>query len=114
MALYEAKALPGAALAASARFHANHLPLIEIALATLGETLTIIFPPADNTHRGWRLAVVQELARAYAPVRINAVAGDNEAAIAAAIGYLETAEGVTGQSLMLVGEGAGAVLSSFS
>jgi hypothetical protein len=112
MALYAVKALPDAALAAAALFHANHLPLIQLALATLDETLTIIFPPADHTHRGWRLAVVQELARTYAPQRINAVASDSEAVIAAAVRYLEAAAGVTGQSLMLVGEGAGAVLSS--
>lgn len=112
MALYEATALPDAPLAASARFHANHLPLIETALAALDETLTIIFPPAARTHRGWRLAVVQELARQYAPLRINAVSGDNEAAISAAVNYLEIAEGVTGQSFLLVGAGAGAVLSS--
>jgi hypothetical protein len=112
MAVYEVKALPEAALAASAQFHANHLPLIEIVLATIDEPLTIIFPPVDHTHHGWRLAALQELARQYAPLRINAVAGDDAAAIAASIRYLEAADGVTGQSLMLVGEGAGAVLSS--
>ncbi len=103
MAVYAVKALPEAALAAAALFHAHHLPLIEIVLATLAEPLIIIFPPADHTHRGWRLAVVQELARQNAPLRINAVAGDSEAAIAAAVRYLETADGVTGQSLLLVG-----------
>ena len=112
MALYEVQALPDAALAASVRFHANQLPLIEIALTALDEPLTIIFPPADHTHRGWRRAVVQELARAYAPIRINAVAGDSDAAISAAVGYFETAKGVTGQYFLLVGAGAGAVLSS--
>ena len=112
MAVYEVEALPDAALAAAALFHANHLPLIEIALATLDETLTIVFSPADHTHRGWRLAVVQELARQYAPLRINAVSGDNDAAISAAVNSLEIAEGVTGQSFLLVGAGAGTVLSS--
>lgn len=112
MALYEVKALPDAALAAAAQFYANHLPLIEIALMALDETLTIIFPPADYAHSGWRLAVVEELAREYAPLRINAVAGDSEAAIVAAVSYLESAQGITGQSLLLVGMGGGAVLSS--
>ncbi len=111
MAVYEVKALPEAPLAASARFHAHHLPLIEIALATIDEPLTIIFRPVDHTHRSWRLAVVQELARQYTPLRINAVAGDGEAAIAAAVRYLGTAEGVTGQSLLLVGDDTIAVLS---
>lgn len=112
MAHYEVKALPDAPLAAAAQFYANHLPLIEIALMALDETLTIIFPPADYDHRGWRLAVVEELARQYAPLRINAVAGDSAAAIAAAVSYLDAAEGITGQSVLLVGIGAGAVLSS--
>ena len=111
MAVYPVKAQPAEALAAAAQFHAHHLPLIEIALAAGDGPLTIIFPPADHTHRGWRLAVVQELARQYAPLRINAVAGDSEAAIAMSVRYLDTAQGVTGQSLLLVGDEAGVVLS---
>jgi hypothetical protein len=59
--------------------------------------LVIIFPSAPYDHRGWRLAAVQDLARAVAPGRVNAIAGDDEAAIAATLVYLEGAPGVTGQ-----------------
>jgi hypothetical protein len=48
-----------------------------------------VFPAADHSHRGWRLAAVQGLAREHAPRRVNAVASDDEAAIAAAARYLE-------------------------
>ena len=74
--------------------------------------LTLIFPPADHSHRAWRLAAVQALAREYAPVRVNALASKSESAIAAALAYLGTAEGVTGQLLELDDTGAGEVVSS--
>ena len=59
----------------------------------------LVFAPADHTHRGWRLAAVQELARAAAPLRVNGVAGDDDAAIAAADRLPRRAPGVTGQLL---------------
>jgi len=110
-------ALPGEPLAAAAEFHARVLPQIVQArdeptiAAPLINHLTLVFAPADHTHRGWRLAVVQSLARAQAPRRINAVASDDERAIAAAGRYLSAAEGVTGQYWTLDGNGAGEVLS---
>ena len=112
MALLRVGPLPGEALAASARFHAEHLPAVLAALADQGEgeALTLVFAPADHSHRGWRLSVVQGLAREHAPRRINAVASDDEAAIAAAARYLAMAPGVTGQYLVLDGSGAGEVV----
>ena len=64
MALLRVGPLPGEALAASARFHAEHLPAVLAALADQGEgeALTLVFAPADHSHRGWRLSVVQGLA----------------------------------------------------
>jgi hypothetical protein len=110
MRVLRVAALPDDALAASARFHEQDLPAAQAALAK-GEDLTLVFAPADHTHRGWRLAAVQGLAREHAPVRVNAVAGDDEAGIAAALRYLEGAPGVTGQLLPLDSIGAGEVLS---
>ena len=110
MALLRVGALPEAALAAAARFHAEVLPEVLAQLAR-GEHLVLVFTPADHTHRGWRLAVVQQLAREHAPIRVNALAGDDEAAIAAAAEYLAGAAGVTGQYLPLDGNGAGDILS---
>jgi len=72
----------------------------------------LIFPPADHTHRAWRLAAVQELAREAAPLRVNAVASDDPAAIESALAYIENAPGLTGQYLALDDTGAGAVIPS--
>ncbi|MCK9542397.1 MAG: hypothetical protein M0R03_10265 [Novosphingobium sp.] len=102
----------GAPLDDAARFHTRDLPEIEALMARGGDDLTLVFPPADHAHRGWRLAVVQELARRYAPLRINAVASDDEAAIAATLAYLARAPGVTGQYLPLDSQGAKAVIVS--
>ena len=74
------------------------------------QCLTLVFAEADHTHRGWRLAAVQILAREHAPARVNALAGGNAAAIAAALAYLGAADGVTGQYLPLDDAGAGPVV----
>lgn len=103
--------LPEGALEAAAQFHAAVLPQARAAL-TKGADLVLVFPPADYTHKGWRLAAVQQLARDFAPTRVNALTSGDEAAIAAAAAYLAEAPGVTGQLLALDGNGAGEVLSS--
>ena len=110
MAVLRVGVLPEAALAAAAEFHARVLPLANPPFKE-GD-LTLIFPPADHTHRDWRLAVVQSLARKLAPVRVNGLVSDGENAIAAALAYLAAAQGVTGQLLQLDDTGAGEVLSS--
>ncbi len=111
MALLRLGPLPGEALAASARFHGEVLPQVLAVLAQRPAGLTLVFPPADHSHRAWRLAAVQALAREHAPLRVNALASDDEAAIAAAAAFLDRAEGVTGQLLVLDGAGAGEVIS---
>ena len=105
MALLRVGPLPDSALAASAEFHARVLPLID--LPRDGEPfLLLVFLPADHTHRAWRLAAVQGLAREHAPIRVNGVASDDEAAIVAALDYLAHAPGVTGQYWPLDAQGA--------
>ena len=89
--------LPDAALEAAAEFHAIVLPLVTPPHS--GEDLVLVFPSAPYDHRSWRLAAVQDLARAAAPARVNAIAGDDEAAIAETLAYVERAPGVTGQLL---------------
>ena len=64
--------------------------------------MTIVFDPAPYDHRGWRLAAIQDLARAAAPARVNAVAGNGDQAIADTIAYLERSPGITGQLLEVV------------
>lgn len=98
--------LPSSAVEAAARFHGEVAPGIVDKLAS-GADAVIVFEPADYTHRAWRLAAVQGLAREHAPVRVNAVAGNEEMAIRAAADFLGRAPGVTGQYLVLDGSGAG-------
>jgi len=95
--------LPVPPLDAAAVFHAEHLPLARAALAD-ADALAIVFEPAGHEHRGWRLAAVQALARETASKRVNAVAGDDDGAIAQALTYLETAPGITGQLLAVDGK----------
>ena len=98
--------LPDDPLAAAAAFHERYLPRLR------GRTddLLLVFPPADHGHRGWRLAAVQGLARQAVPGRVNALAGDDAAAIASARTFLAGAPGLTGQLLALDGRGAAPVL----
>ncbi|MEP7222728.1 MAG: Rossmann fold domain-containing protein [Novosphingobium sp.] len=85
-------------LGAAAEFYAQVLPIV---VADQTNDLLLIFPPADHTHRAWRLAAVQEIARSKAPLRVNAAASNDPAAIMAALAYLDGAAGVTGQYLPL-------------
>jgi hypothetical protein len=101
MALLRVGPLPDEPLHAAARFHADILPHI----APMTPGLTLVFAPADHTHRAWRLAAVQGLARRWAPIRVNAVASADEGAILAANTYLDEAPGVTGQYLPLADMG---------
>jgi hypothetical protein len=109
MALLDVGPLPEEPLAAAAKFHLEVLPRAREALATSGN-LVLVFAPADHTHRDWRLGAVRGLAREHALARVNALAGNDPAAIAAAARYLDQAPGVTGQLLPLDGTGAGPML----
>ncbi len=108
MARLQVPLLPDLPSAAAAAFHREILPQAAALLAEDDTCLTLLFAPADHTHRAWRLAAVQSLAREHAPARVNAIAGGGDTA--AALAYLEAAEGVTGQYLPLDDVGAGAVV----
>ena len=101
--------LPDEAPAAAAQFHLQTLPRVLKAIAQ-GDDLVLVFGPADHTHRDWRNGIVRGLARQFAPLRVNGIAGDEEPAIAAAAEYLTRAPGVTGQLLPVDGTGAGPML----
>jgi hypothetical protein len=102
MALVQVTGLPEAPLDAAAAFYRDWLPLIEAGLAASeDESTVLVFAPADHSHRGWRLAAVQELARAHAPRRINALVCDAEPGVIAARGLLDVCQGITGQLLAL-------------
>jgi len=109
-------ALPDSPLDAAAHFLAELVPLAREALQGGGpkqwpgpglkevDALAIVFPPAGKEHYGWRLAVVQELAREAAPKRVNGVVGDHPRAIDEATDWLANAPGITGQLLAVDGK----------
>ena len=89
--------LPGDPLEAAGAFNDRWLDAARTLLES-GDDLLLVFPPADHTHRAWRRAVVQGLARRHAPARANAITG--KAGDAAGIErYFANAPGVTGQYL---------------
>lgn len=90
--------LPDRPLDAAARFQELWLPQAR----SCDEDLLLVFAPAYHTHRKWRLAMVQELAREAAPGhRVNAVASSDDTAIGEAEDYFAGAPGITGQYLRL-------------
>ena len=110
MPVFRVGALPDAPLAAASQFYGQCLPQLRVELVSGNDPVAIVFAGADYRHRGWRTEAVASLAREVAPRRINAVAGDDSRAIAAAIDWLERAPGVTGQLLRLDSQGAGEVI----
>jgi hypothetical protein len=101
-AIVVARNLPEGALDAATRFHASLVPMVR-ERAQEHPLVVIDFATADHTHASWRQAVVGDLARDLAPVRVNAVASraDAHEARAEAIAYLTRAPGVTGQVFAL-------------
>ena len=96
-ALVEVTGLPAAPIDAAAAFHRDFAPQVR-SYAREGD-VAVVFDHADHTHRGWRLAVVQELAREAAPRRVNAIEGEDERYVSELLYYLQSAPGVTGQLL---------------
>ncbi|MEN7535781.1 Rossmann fold domain-containing protein [Aurantiacibacter flavus] len=103
-AIVAARDLPASALDAAAQFHASLVPLVR-EQAQEHPLVVIDFAAADHSNASWRQAVVGQLARELAPVRVNAIASQTEAqeARARALEYLARAPGVTGQVLCLDG-----------
>jgi len=98
--------LPDQPLDAVDVFHDRVAPALLDALAQLDPDgdLVIVFEPAGPEHRAWRLAAVQDFARAAAPNwRCNAVTGDDQRLLAPLLAYLAAAPGVTGQMLVVDG-----------
>ena len=96
--------LPAGAIEAAAAFHRDWLAQAEALLSGECAALAIVVPAAPYDHADWRRAAARDLARAYTPKRINLVAGDDDAAIAATLDYLACAPGVTGQLLQVGGQ----------
>jgi hypothetical protein len=92
--------LPSGAVEAAAAFYGEWVGRASDLLEG-GNPLAIVMGPAPYDHTDWRRAAARDLARSAAPARVNIVAGDDEAAIAATLAFLECASGVTGQYLPL-------------
>nr|WP_298926665.1 hypothetical protein [uncultured Erythrobacter sp.] len=90
--------LPESGIAASAAFFAKHLEDAKTKLSD-DETnaLAIVLPSAGSDHDSWRRALAGDLAREYAPKRVNIIASADEDAAQTLIDYLKNAPGVTGQ-----------------
>ncbi len=93
--------LSSAPLDAAADFQHRFLP--ELRNRADKADVVVHLPFADHTHKSWRLAVIQELAREAAPSRVNAVVGEAGQGMSDALDYLAKAPGVTGQILELDG-----------
>jgi len=89
--------LPKGALDAHAAFLTRDLVAVRSAMSD-GDTssLTIVFPPAGPDHEGWRRALAGDLAREYAPRRVNIAAGNPGEGLDNLLAYLRDAHGVTG------------------
>jgi hypothetical protein len=101
-AVLRIEGLPRAALDAAEAFYEAWMP--QARAACRADDTAIVFPSAPYDHRGWRLSAVQDLAREAAPRRVNGIAGDDNEAIAAALHWLASAPGVTGQLLAVDGK----------
>lgn len=99
--------LPSGALDAAAEFYRIWLAKAREMLRGEADALALLMPSAPTDHRDWRRGIARDLARELAPKRINLVAGDDRAAIATTLAYLAQAPGVTGQLLLIDGQGAG-------
>lgn len=99
-AIYTVTDLPRDGIEAGAVFAKEHLANARALIGTAQtESLVIVLPKADHSHRDWRLALARDLARAHAPARVNVVSADDGDPLAGILEYLESAKGVTGHYL---------------
>ena len=96
-AVLRVEGLPDGTLDAAEAFYEAWMPQARSACRT--DNTAIVFPSAPYDHRGWRLAVVRDLAREAAPRRVNGVTGDDSEAVAATLHWLAAAPGITAQLL---------------
>ena len=84
-------------LEAHAAFFADWLGRAKAALEDPAtRSLTLVLAPASSEHDNWRRAVAGDLAREYAPKRVNIAAGVTGKSLNTLCMYLRDAPGVTG------------------
>ena len=103
--VFSVRDLPVSPIDAAAHFYSSIVPAIREDLPNVTEVI-VFFEPADHSHRAWRLAAVQELAREAAPTRVNAIVGGDRDAAHEVSEFLKRAPGVTGQLLVVDGKPA--------
>ncbi|MEP5937407.1 MAG: Rossmann fold domain-containing protein [Erythrobacter sp.] len=95
------ESLPPAPIDAASRFHDEFIPQARQLLDGDFGALAIVLPLAASDHDDWRRAIARDLARAFAPKRVNVTSASAQGAIAPMLAYLRDAPGVTGQYLAM-------------
>ena len=101
--------MPGDPLEAASTFYGHHVKPIEVGLSVL-DILTVQLPAVPETHEQYLRAAMGALARKVAPRRINAISGNDDAAMERAAAWLASAPGITGQYFAVDGAGPQAAL----
>jgi len=100
LAVLEIAQLPQNSLDASAAFMQTHLAeAAELLKKPETDALAIVLPTAGSDHDDWRRSAARDLARAYAPQRVNIIGASTAEKVAPLLAYLRDAPGVTGQYL---------------
>ncbi len=99
-AVLEIAQLPQRSIDASAAFMQTHLKAAtELLKKPETDALAIVLPAAGPDHDDWRRSAARDLARAYAPQRVNIVGARLAEKAQPLLAYLRDAPGVTGQYL---------------
>jgi len=92
--------LPDDAVKAAATFYSEYLAKVEELLSSETSAIAIWLPSAPKSHDDWRRAAARDLARTYAPKRVNVVGSTDGVEIETILTYLDNAPGITGQYLV--------------
>ncbi|MEP2737243.1 MAG: Rossmann fold domain-containing protein [Erythrobacter sp.] len=101
MKTIEIALLPPASIDAAEVFFRKHLNKVTAHFEQSQGDLVLIFPHAETDHDDWRRAAARDLARKFAPQRVNIISGGEESDQSEALVYLRDAPGITGQYLPL-------------
>ncbi len=93
--------LPSDALGAASAFHAAWTAQVGQHVAGGAAAVAVVLPKAGVDHADWRRAAARDLARAYAPARVNVIVAGGDMALQATLTYLRDAPSVTGHYLVL-------------
>ena len=100
LAVLQIAELPQAPLDAAMVFHAEHLSdACDVLEDDEAQLLIVQLPPAGKDHDDWRRALARDLARKYAPKRVNVISAAADETAEPLLAYLVDAPGVSGQYL---------------